>query len=78
MIQIRVELFAYLSKFSPTGQEKFSLDLEPGATVGLLISTLKIPPELERAVLVNGRRANPSTRLEEGDEIFIFPPAAGG
>jgi molybdopterin converting factor small subunit len=75
---VRVQLFAYLSKFSPAGQEKFQLELEPEATVGWLLARLKIPSDFEKMVLVNGRQANPSTRLAEGDDVFIYPPAAGG
>ena len=77
-MSVRVQLFAYLSKFSPTGQEKFELELEPEATVGWLLAKLKIPSDFEKMVLVNGRQANPSMRLAEGDDVFIFPPAAGG
>jgi molybdopterin converting factor small subunit len=78
IMTVRVQLFAYLSKFSPTEQEKFQLELGPDATVGWLLGHLKIPPDFEKMVLVNGRRANPETRLAEGDDLFIFPPAAGG
>jgi molybdopterin converting factor small subunit len=75
---IHVHLFAYLTKYSPTGQEKFDLRLEPGATVGQLLEKIKIPPDFEKRILVNGRHADPSMRLSEGDDVFIFPPAAGG
>jgi molybdopterin synthase sulfur carrier subunit len=75
---IRVHLFAYLTKYSPTGQEKFGLDLGPGATVGQLLEKLGIPADFEKRVLVNGRHAEPSTPLSEGDDVFIYPPAAGG
>jgi len=79
-MSVRVQLFAYLSRFSPTGQEKFELELElePEATVGWLLSRLKIPSDFEKMVLVNGRQANPSIRLADGDDVFIFPPSAGG
>ena len=77
-MSVRVQLFAYLSKFSPTGQEKFRLELEPEATVGWLLAKLQIPSEYEKRVLVNGLQANPLMPLKEGDDIFIFPPAAGG
>ncbi len=77
-MSVRVQLLAYLSRFSPTGQEKFQLELEPEATVDWLLDKLKIPSDFERMVLVNGRQANPSTHLAEGDDVFIFPPAAGG
>jgi molybdopterin converting factor small subunit len=75
---IRVHLFAYLSRFSPNGEEKFRLDLEPGATVAWLLDSLKIPADFEKAVLVNGSRAELTADLKDEDDVFIFPPAAGG
>jgi len=77
-MSIRVQLFAYLSRFSPSGEEKFRLELEPGATVGWLLNKLQIPADFEKVVLVNGQRSSHSTRLAEEDDVFIFPPAAGG
>ena len=77
-MSVRVQLFAYLSKFSPTGKEKFQVELDPEASVGWLIAKLKIPSDFEKMILVNGRQANPSRRLAEGDDVFIFPPSAGG
>ncbi len=77
-MSVHVHLFAYLAKFSPTREEKFDMDLGPGTTVGQLIKRLKIPGDFEKRVLVNGRHADPSARLAEGDDLFIFPPAAGG
>ena len=77
-MSIRVQLFAYLSRFSPTGEEKFRFALEPGGTVAWLLDRLQIPADFEKAVLVNGERANPSTALSDDDDVFIFPPAAGG
>ncbi len=74
----QVHLFAYLSRFSPTGEEKFPLDLEPGATVGWLIERLGIPEDFEKRVLVNGKHSDESTPLAHGDDVFIYPPAAGG
>jgi len=29
-------------------------------------------------ILVNGRQADPTVRLGEDDEVFIFSPATGG
>ena len=75
---IHVHLFAYLAKYSPTGQEKFDLEMDPEKTVGQLLDKLHIPADFEKRVLVNGRHADSSGRLAEGDDVFIFPPAAGG
>ena len=75
---IHVHLFAYLNKYSPTGQEKFDLDPGSGTTVGQLLEKLEIPPDFEKRVLVNGRHSELSTLLSAGDDVFIYPPAAGG
>ena len=77
-MSVHVHLFAYLAKYSPTGEEKFDLDLVPETTVGQLTEKLKIPADIEKRVLVNGCHADSSARLAEGDDVFIFPPAAGG
>jgi len=75
---VRVHLLGNLSRFSPSGQEKFKLDLAPEATVGALLEKIGFPTDLEKMILVNGRQSNPATLLGEEDEVFIFSPAAGG
>ena len=77
-MSVHVHLFAYLARFSPTGQEKFDLEIGPEKTVGQLLDQLQIPADFEKRVLVNGRHADSSARLAEGDDVFMFPPAAGG
>ena len=77
-MRLRIHLFAYLAKFSPTGQEKFDLEMGSEKTVGQLLDELQIPADFEKRVLVNGRHADSSVRLGEGDDVFIYPPAAGG
>ncbi len=77
-MMIDVQLFGYLAKYSPVEKENFKLELDPDATVGLLEDKIKIPAEVEKMVLVNGHQANSSTLLADGDEVFIFAPAAGG
>jgi molybdopterin converting factor small subunit len=78
IMSIHVHLFAYLAKYSPTGREKFNLDLGPGTTLSQLLEKFKIPSGIEKRVLVNGRHADPSVNLVDGDDVFIYPPAAGG
>jgi molybdopterin converting factor small subunit len=75
---IHVHLFAYLAKYSPTGKEKFNFDLGPEKTLGRLLEELQIPGDFERRVLVNGRHVDTATLLRDGDDVFIYPPTAGG
>ncbi|AFC99638.1 molybdopterin synthase subunit MoaD [Methanocella conradii HZ254] len=42
----------------------------------LMLQEGKIKPYVN--VLVNGRRAEPSDRVKDGDELAIFPPVSGG
>jgi molybdopterin converting factor small subunit len=75
---IDVHLLGYLAKFSPTKQEKFKLELPGEPTVARLLEEIKFPDDLEKVILVNGSHGNRSTPLANGDEVFIFLPAAGG
>ena len=75
---VRVHLLGYLARYSPSGQEKFKLDLAPEPTVGALLEKIGFPAGLEKMILVNGLQSNPATRLGEEDEVFIFSPATGG
>ncbi len=75
---VRIHLLGYLARYSPGGQEKFKMDLDPGATVGALLEKIGFPAGLEKMILVNGRQSNPATVLGEEDEVFVFSPASGG
>jgi molybdopterin converting factor small subunit len=43
-----------------------------------VITTLVLPADLARVILVNGHDAPADRRLADGDEVAIFPPLAGG
>jgi len=75
---VEVQLWSYLNKYAPDGQKTSNLEFDPDANIGLLLSTLRIPPEEQKVVLVNGRQAKDDTPLAHGDEVVIFPPVAGG
>ena len=77
-MMVNVQLLGYLAKYSPTGKETFKLELDLEATIGRLLEKINFPPDVEKMVLVNGGQSNHSTRLADGDEVFIFASAAGG
>jgi len=54
------------------------LHLLPGTTVEQVVLSLRIPADLERLTVVNGRDAAPDQPLSEGDVLSLFPPLAGG
>jgi sulfur-carrier protein len=77
-MKVEVELFATLRKYGPPREGAFPVDLAEGERVIGLIEILKIPLNVERVILINGRPANLDSALKEGDKVVLFPPVAGG
>ena len=77
-MKVEISLFAFLKEYRPDGQGLFSLVLEEGETVGLLMGRLAIPSEIQLITVVNGQAADSRHPLKDGDEIFIFSPTLGG
>jgi molybdopterin converting factor small subunit len=79
-MEIEVKLFATLRDYLPKGSSRFSCKMEiDGQTqVQDILSSLKIPEEIPKILLVNGIHAKKNQTLKEGDVLSIFPPVAGG
>ena len=75
-----MHLTATLRTYLPVGTagDNIVLDVREGATVDQVVHSLRIPSELERLTVVNGRDAAPDQPLSEGDVLSLFPPLAGG
>jgi len=78
-ITITVKLFAMLKKYVAEGNSGgISLSLPSGATVQDAVDALKIPREQANMLVVGGTYVEVKTVLEDGLELSIFPPLAGG
>jgi molybdopterin converting factor small subunit len=79
-VRVEVHLTATLGRYLPTGTlgDSVVLDVPTGATVGQVVDSLRIPSDVERLTVVNGRDAAPDQPLSEGDVLSLFPPLAGG
>jgi len=83
-IQIRVRLFATLRRYQPANvnlapERGFQLTLEDGTRLGDLVETnLEIPRQTVKTMFVNGVIRDDDYVLQDGDEVGIFPPIAGG
>lgn len=79
-MKVEVHLTATLRAYLPAGTrgDGVVLDVPEGTTVDQVVSSLKIPPGVERLTVVNGRDASPERELSEGDVVSLFPPLAGG
>jgi molybdopterin converting factor small subunit len=77
-MKIEVELFGFLADYSPEGKGKFQIDFGGAATVDRLMERLTLPSDITLMVLINGQRVDTGHQLNDGDEVFIFSPVAGG
>lgn len=74
-MQVTVKLFATLRE----GRGKILIYKKDHSFTGEeVIKELKIDKKDAAILLINGRDANLSQILEEGDTISIFPPIGGG
>jgi molybdopterin converting factor small subunit len=83
-MRVVFKLFASLADFLPAGRRGnlVEIEVEPDTTVGDLITRYQVPEKKAHLVLVNGVYIAPAGRaghvLQEGDELAIWPPIAGG
>lgn len=79
-MRVEVRLFATLARYLPADHRTGAaiVDLPEGSTVADVASTLGIPADLSRIVLVNDQETDDDRRLHGGDVVTLFPPLAGG
>jgi molybdopterin converting factor small subunit len=79
-MEVEVRLFANLAAFGPSGARGGAarVELPAGATLHDLLRRLRIPDELPRLLLLNGRDVEPTAQLSPGDVVSVLPPLAGG
>lgn len=79
-VEVDIRLFANLADYGPLGVDGgvARVALPAGATVEDLLRRLRLPEEVPRLLLVNGRDADATTRLGPGDVVDVLPPLAGG
>jgi sulfur carrier protein ThiS len=88
-IKVTVKLFASLARSaSPSvlaqAPEGFragtplKMELPEGSSLADLIDYLELPAEQVKVTFVNGRATRLGHRLEQDDEVGIFPPVGGG
>ncbi len=77
-MEVKVKLYSEMKRYAPGEQTDFRLTFDSGATVGDALKRLKIPSTIQRVVLLNGKRVNVSTELDEQSTLVLFPPISGG
>jgi len=74
-VKIKLKLFATLrnDRF-----DELELDVEKGSSVDLLFDRFKLKQDDVAIIFINGRHADYSTLLNDGDDVAFFPPIGGG
>ncbi len=78
-----MKLYGTLRRYRPEAaggapHHPFSVSMPDGATLAQLAAHLGVPEGLVNAAAVNGQAVESETPLQDGDEVGLFPPAAGG
>ncbi len=76
MIHIDLKLFVTLSKYHPHGSG--GVEVAEGTSVEKLIRDLGIPDKTVKLIFINGKKAQVTRILAEGDRVGMFPPVGGG
>ncbi len=79
-MKVVVHLHTILEKETPTGKQRhLEIEITQGSTLSDLLRMLEITLDPESMLLVvNGRTAELSQVLHEGDEVNLMPAISGG
>ncbi len=77
-MKVQVELQAYLTRYSPHGHSIVEVELPEGATVDHLLRRLGIPDDMAQVIIVNNENSGFERPLQDGDQVILIPPLAGG
>jgi sulfur-carrier protein len=79
-MRVHVKLFATLRKYMPAGVagDTLTIEVPDGAAVRDAIATLGIPVDHARMVVSKDAQLALTSTLQDGQEISLFPPLAGG
>jgi sulfur-carrier protein len=87
-MKITVRLFANFRE--AVGKKDLTLNLTGDTVMAVVLSLIALYPSLGPLmlhegnlkpyvnVLINGKKAEPTDKIKEGDELAIFPPVSGG
>jgi len=77
MPELQVKLYATLRRYLD-GQPSAAVEIEPGTTVGEVLSRLGVPAEQARLIFIDAKAASLDSALQGGEQLAVFPAIAGG
>lgn len=77
-MDVEIRLYSGLKEYAPAEGTIFRLDLKAGSCVGDAMGRLAIPPSLDCVMILDGRRADRETPLNEDAVLVLFSVISGG
>ena len=83
-MKVTVKLYATLADCLPpnTKGNAVSIDVDSDVSITEILDRFRVPERMTKLVLVNGTYVapedRPARRLQEGDQLAVWPPVAGG
>ena len=79
-MKIRVKLFATFQEYLPEGAglDGVEIDVEEGTTLKDIYNMFKLPENVQKITLVDGKHQKEDYTVTEGATVSVFPPIAGG
>lgn len=76
MIKIKLKIVSYLIYHS--GFSEKELELPQSNSIEELLSKINLKKELSMVIIRNGKKIDPTDKIENGDRIVIAPFFSGG
>lgn len=77
-MKVKVRVFGELRFYVSQRCSSFEVEVPAGYTFGQLLAWIGIPPVEAWVLAVNGERVWTDRILEDGDEVTVSGPVAGG
>jgi len=77
-MKVTVKCFATLAETDSCDyRDSTSYELPAGAAVKDLMERVNVDEDQVKLVFINGKKAEASARLTDGDQVGLFPPVGG-
>lgn len=77
-MQIKIRVTGLLTEYFSAGKGELPVYLENPLTVGKILQHIKLNHELVMTIIVSGQRRDLSYVPQDGEEIVLISPLAGG
>ena len=79
-MKVKVRFYATLSRYNPEGKgdNPFMVELKTDSTVSGLLDQLEVPKGEVKQVFIRHKARQLDYQLQDGEQVAVFPPVAGG